>query len=376
MTDVIQCPTCSKKYKLPASPPPTFQCKACGTVMDLSAFQAPPPAAVAPAAPAKPARADARAGVPSTRAPGTGEGGRHGAHAAKGGVRGAGARRGRAADEDEDDEDGRAAGSARPKKRPNSTLIWPPPAGWWWRSSPCSSSSPARSRRPCRRRPRPRRPRRSSSRWSRARTTEEEEVKKPPKVKKGMEDVKRPELAQGKFDRRADPRGEAEVPWHQAEIKEYPWPDYVTAEDRNAIEASIAKLANGGRDQTEGEAELVAYDAYPIPGEKFRAVGRLISEFKKVMAEGNDDLTQPMTLARLMVLDRVLRRIDGFQQRVYNDREGIKHSSTDVQAKNVMKRWNWWYDLEKWHLRNPPWDERDDLADPDEDLPEDEELPK
>ena len=36
---VIQCPTCSKKFKLPAKPPAVFTCTQCQTPMDLSAFR-------------------------------------------------------------------------------------------------------------------------------------------------------------------------------------------------------------------------------------------------------------------------------------------------------------------------------------------------
>jgi len=71
-------------------------------------------------------------------------------------------------------------------------------------------------------------------------------------------------------------------------------------------------------------------------------------------------------MARLMIVDRVLRRIDGMQQRDFGDRQGIRSQSTDSEARKAMKRWNWWYDLEKWRLRREPWDQREDLMDPEE----------
>jgi hypothetical protein len=39
---VIECPNCRKPYSLPAKVPPTFACRACGTVMDLSGLQGSP----------------------------------------------------------------------------------------------------------------------------------------------------------------------------------------------------------------------------------------------------------------------------------------------------------------------------------------------
>ena len=73
-----------------------------------------------------------------------------------------------------------------------------------------------------------------------------------------------------------------------------------------------------------------------------------------------------------MQLDRILRRIDGMQQRDFGDREGIRSQSVDRHVKLVIKRWNWWYDLEKWRMRREPWDESLDLEDPE--VMEDEEL--
>ena len=100
------------------------------------------------------------------------------------------------------------------------------------------------------------------------------------------------------------------------------------------------------------------------PGDQFKAVGRLISEFKRIYDEFNGDIANLDAMSRLMVVDRDLRRIDGMQRRDFADREGIRVQSTDKFATTVMKRWNWWYDLEKWRQRRQPWDEEEDLVDP------------
>lgn len=38
MSQVVQCPSCEKRFRLPPNPPATFTCTGCGTVMDLSDF--------------------------------------------------------------------------------------------------------------------------------------------------------------------------------------------------------------------------------------------------------------------------------------------------------------------------------------------------
>jgi hypothetical protein len=360
MADVIQCPTCSKKYKLPAVPPPTFQCKACGTVMDLSAFQA--PAAPEPAAPAAPARAG-RAEAPRGGGPAKHHG-RHGRAAAHGRARAGGARHDRGArDEVEEGEEERP--HWEPKKS-NAALLWGS-LGAVAVAIVALVLLMSGKEKPVEKVEAPPPPVVAPPPMDIPDDEEEDEVKKaPPKPPEGLEDETRPELRQGKLEDVPIPAGKRKYGYHQAEIKEYPWPEYVTGEEKAQIEEAIAKLANGGRDQTEGEEFLAKIDAYPAEGTQFKAVGRLISEFKRIMDEFGGDLGNPMTMARLMVVDRILRHVDGFQERDFADRDGIKHSSTDTHAKTVMRRWNWWYDLEKWRMRRVPWDDREDSRDMDE----------
>ena len=47
----------------------------------------------------------------------------------------------------------------------------------------------------------------------------------------------------------------------QAEIQTYPWPDYVTAEERNKIEEAITNLELGGIDAQDAEKYLIELDA-------------------------------------------------------------------------------------------------------------------
>ena len=196
-----------------------------------------------------------------------------------------------------------------------------------------------------------------------------EPKKRTPVVAKGREDEKRPELRTGLLENVPIPEGKRKYRASQAEIRTYPWPDYVTAEERNKIEEAIGNLELGGIDAQDAERYLIELDARSDdgklkPGEEFKAVGRVVSEFKNILDEYGGEVSDRLCLARLMQLDRILRSIDGMQQRDFGDREGIRSQSVDRHVKLVIKRWNWWYDLEKWRMRREPWDESLDLEDP------------
>ncbi len=371
MDNVIQCPTCSKKYRLAGTPPATFECRNCGTVMDLSAFAqpaAPPPAQLAQ--PAGRAAAPARGGVPQRR-------GARSRSAARG-------RRGRRRDYDDDhgydDEDGHPHYHSR---GPNQTLVFGSAIVvvialaafifWVSRDKPKPPEEPKKVAKTPVYVPTPDEP--------------EEEVvvkKRTPKVEKGREDEKRPELREGRLDNVPIPEGKQKYRVGQADIKTYPWPEYVTAEERNEIEEAVSNLELGGIDAQDAERYLVQLDARSDdgklkPGEEFKGVGRVVSEFKNILDEYNGEVSDRLCLARLMQLDRILRAIDGMPQRDFGDREGIRSQSLDRHVKLVIKRWNWWYDLEKWHMRREPWDQTLDLEDPEamegEDFEDEEELP-
>ena len=184
----------------------------------------------------------------------------------------------------------------------------------------------------------------------------------------GREEAKRPVLRTGSLETVPIPEGKRRYRSSQAEISVYPWPEYVTAEERNTIEEAVSNLALGGIDAQDAERYLIELDARSDdgklkPGEEFKAVGRVVSEFKNILGEYNNEVTDRVCLARLMQVDRILRKIDGMQQRDFADREGIRSQSTDRYVMIVIKRWNWWYDLEKWRLRREPWDPREDLVD-------------
>ncbi|HVG93748.1 MAG TPA: hypothetical protein VND21_04835, partial [Planctomycetota bacterium] len=116
MADVIQCPTCSKKFRLPERPPAVFTCTGCGTAMDLSSFRAAAPAApvaAPPGAPSAEAPAKTSRRSSATRA--------HGARTSRSSAsRGARARRGAAAPAEEGDD---AGGRLAPPKDNSKTIL-------------------------------------------------------------------------------------------------------------------------------------------------------------------------------------------------------------------------------------------------------------
>ena len=116
MPEVIQCPTCSKKFKLPDRPPAVFTCTGCGTAMDLSGFQS--AAASAPAAPEK----GAAAVESKPKREQAGSAARASKSSSRAGGRGAASARSRRGGDD-DEGDGEPRGRSAPKKG-NPALLW------------------------------------------------------------------------------------------------------------------------------------------------------------------------------------------------------------------------------------------------------------
>ncbi len=367
---IIQCPTCGKKYRLKGAPPPTFTCRGCQTVMDLSGFQA-------AAAPAPGPVETARRGASPPRG---GGGGAPSSRHRPGHRAGASSRRSRrgepAADAGEDE--GRPRYSGREKK-PNTALLIGSVAGvvvaglalflfMTGGDKPDAKKDAAKNVAPVSATPPettntgPETP--TTGPATTDATESPDKPNDPPKEKPKPKDVEeaRPELSEGDYASIPIPEGKTKYGWNAARIQTYPWPSYVTGEEKNQIDQWVHTLVWGsGRDADEAGDALVKLDAFPKKGEEFKAVGRLITEFKNVLGQGS--ASDPMTLARLRVIDRTLRRIDGAMEREFKDIDGININSSDRDAERLIKRWNWWYDLEKWRLRRQPYDPREDMTD-------------
>ncbi len=132
------------------------------------------------------------------------------------------------------------------------------------------------------------------------------------------------------------------------EIKTYPYLPDVSAEEQNRIEDRLrTALDVGAREGRLAEKELVRLGTKAAP--------RLISEFKPIV--DSNGLEKPEGQMRAMVLDRVLRQIDGVQERLFGDLHAIHVDSTVASALDTIRNWNWWWDTKEYekHPRKP-WD--------------------
>ena len=147
----------------------------------------------------------------------------------------------------------------------------------------------------------------------------------------------------------------------KTELRAYPWPESVTKAERRLIEEAItAAVEVGGRDGRDGEDYLVALDR-GRPAKDLKASGRLVSEFNRLLEE--EDAADRLTRAKLRLVDAILRRIDGVQERRIFDFDGIRTQTPEDRIREVALVWNWWYQHERFHRRYPPWDERFDGTD-------------
>lgn len=354
MSQIIQCPTCSKKFKLPERPPATFTCTSpnCGTVMDLSGFRAAAPEA-APAEPAAPAAAptSTRASSSGARASGarrssstsgTRSSTRSGARA------GARAGRGRGGDDEED-----GGGRSGPPPKSNAVLIGsmigmvvligvlflvlrhkdephkPAPVattggagdaagtapGVPAMADPGMGATPAMA---------------DAAMGADAATT----------------DASTPEPAMGEHE--ATYVAPSKVQFHPIEHHKD-----ASADERTKIDQLVqtAVFENAGRDSQLAGDELVTMGVKAAP--------RLINVFSTVkMGVGFDDRLGKIQCS---VADQLLRRIDGYIERSLSPRNTpLKGQSDTKWVEKVARYWISWWDSEKYKTPQKPWNERID----------------
>lgn len=146
-----------------------------------------------------------------------------------------------------------------------------------------------------------------------------------------------------------------------AAIESYPWPETVTGEERLRIEEALRVIFDvGGREAREAEAFVVGLDR-DADATAFRAAGRLVSEMKTVT--DSYDMNEYEGKSRIMVLDRMLRRIDGVQERLFGEETGLDIDDSAARALRLVRQWNWWYREGRFQQRYAPWDPRVDLVD-------------
>lgn len=148
-----------------------------------------------------------------------------------------------------------------------------------------------------------------------------------------------------------------------ADIQAYPWPESVTAEEKTRIEEAIRVIwEQGGRDARVAEKYLVGLDK-DADATEFRMVGRIVTEMKTTIdTHGVDEYEGK---SRIRVLDRILRKIDGIQERLMGEEYHMDLDEPGSRAIRLVKTWNWWYRRGRYITRYKPWDPRVDMADPD-----------
>jgi hypothetical protein len=333
---LIACPTCAKKFKLPERPPATFTCTGCQTVMDLSAFRAAAaeaPAAAAAAEPSAPAgsrRGGGGAAAASGRRAGAPRSGRAaGAAAAR--LR---ARRG----EEEGDEEGRR-GAPPPKK--NTALIWGSLVGL---VAVVGIAFLALG--------------------NKGGDEKDADKGKPTETAGGapLAPVGAPIGPATPEPAAPPPGGEPAmdaapsapyVPLSRVEIHAIDHHPEATEDEKRKIDdlINLAIFQNAGADSKNAGTELV--------GIGVKAAPRLVNVFHTVKTsegfgnrEGN---------SKAQIADALLRRIDGHIERRGSPRlTPIRFSSDEKHAISIAKRWVAWWDNKLYLDPRKPWDERVD----------------
>jgi hypothetical protein len=353
MSQLIQCPNCQKKFRLPEKPPATFPCSKCGTLMDLGAFAAAAPAA-APAA------------GPSTRS-GSPRAGRAGP-ARRGG------RRGEARSAPSGDEDSGRPGRRAARKQGNPALLLGSLAafvavvvvvivvmnkddGEATSTSGTSTASSGASGTPA---AQPSLPTGGETPASGAGTppagapasgTPASGTPSAPKEATGDTPIEKPAPEATK-----DPRGAGRIDWGSAQLKVFPWPDEVDKATRDRVEELLPAYMRGDRWSQDAADELVALGR-PI-------CGRLISEWKHI--EEREGFESREGKSQVRAIETILRRIDGVIERLYKlDPNYRIHPSSDYKfIEGQIKRWVAWWEQGVWKKKPlEPWVEAEDGSD-------------
>ncbi len=380
--NVIACPSCNKRFRLPARPPATFACSNCGTVMDLSAFQATAPA-IAPAVVS--GGQSSSGGSPrsrSSRARASRSSRRSSSRAAVSSAsRSSGARRssrssrGRRDDYDDYDDD-RGYRRGRRRQKSNNGLVIGLVAGLvavglliafvasrsddttesTGGTDVADSSTPGTST-----------PSTSASGMNPTGTsvgvgtaaTGTPSASGTTAVGGATPAGTTPDKPASTGDS-STPKADAPAPRRRRtrmnvrkyEMKVYPWHRDVPEDLRAQVEGWMDMYVNGGgRDKIEAQEKLIE------AGTKNRAIcGRIISEFKKL--DESPGLNNPLGKSRAASIEQLLRKIDGWQERHWEEYQSFHRSSPGSRVLGLIKRWLAWWESDRWKSHPlKPWDE-------------------
>ena len=373
--NVIACPSCDKRFRLPARPPATYACSNCGTVMDLSAFLVAAPAAVAPASPrhapsggaARSRSSRARAGRSSRRS--------RGRAAVSSASRNGGARRrSRGGRDDYDDyDDDRGSRRGRGRQKSNNGLVIGLVAGLVavglliaylatrddGTSTHVADNGASGVNDPT--------GNNASNNAGSAGTSGVSPTGAGVGV--GTAATGAPAgagttaaggatsptgTAPSGDSPAAAPvkRRRSRMNVRKYELKVYPWHKDVPEDLRSQVDSWMDMYVNGGaRDKIDGQEKLVE------AGLKNRAIcGRIISEFKKL--DESPGLNNPFGKSRAASVEQLLRKIDGWQERHWGEFQSFQRSSPASRVMGIIKRWLAWWEIERWKTHPlDPWDE-------------------
>jgi hypothetical protein len=129
----------------------------------------------------------------------------------------------------------------------------------------------------------------------------------------------------------------------------------VALEDRQKIDAlvDLAVFENSGSDSRQAEEELIALG--------MKAVPRVVNVFFRVKSgeQTGEGFEDRMGRAKAAIADRILRSIDGYQERVRHVTP-IRATSEQHFAAAVAASWIAWWDADGWKHPQKPWDPRID----------------
>lgn len=349
---VIQCPSCSKKFKLSGTPPAIFTCTQCQTPMDLSAFR--------PAAPVAAPRAGSRSAPASggSRAASKATGGLEGKASSRLAGRGARARLRRDRD-GEGGEDGGRPGLPR-KKDGNQALIIGSLIGLVVMGGLALLVSSKKDP--------PAAPPATTAGAGTSSALPTGSTGDPVSSPSGTSSGTGPAAPSPTGSTTAPtPSGTGEAPAAMAsapppppagqrgQLRELDHHPDATGDERATIDrlVQMAVFENLGGDSRTAGNQLVAMGHKAMP--------RLINVFNTVrVSEGFGDINGRV---KASVADGLLRRIDGYQERVRKIRRSIAATSDEAWAMGVAKSWFAYWDGGTWRESpHKPWDERIDGA--------------
>ncbi len=335
MSQEVLCPnpSCGKKYRLQGEIPPEFTCTKCGQTMDLSAFA--------------PAPAPKQTGAPSTRS-------------ARRGGSSRGARRGREREEEPEEEEGRPRFQPPPKS--NNGLIFagvgvlllafiliflvmrnkekqeereqaglPAAAG----TAPVGTPTPG--------------------------VPAAAGGVVPGGVVPGVPVPGTAPATPGATEPVAPaPASSTRLSSIALRVWDPPAELNVTADEKERIERALDTALNDtGRAVQEAQAVLVGLGR--------KSIWRVVSQFKHI--QDTDTFEKRPGLIDAMVVDRILRSIDGYMERHAKVLDRINPESSPDWATNVARRWNAWLEKGYWKTELKAWDPRVDMQDEAGDAP-------